>query len=661
MALLSSRRCRSEVSLSEAATWAEERSADAAPSCSRTPKGSGRIRVRIEPGKQRLLMRAWSTTLELKQRLREEHAVPVQWMRLFHGSTGPELHNSQRLIELTGRRQATNRGSRNAPSPASRTVCVVLKVQNPRDFSRGYYIAAWGAADHGIDEARASLASHEQQKLLVPVQQGLAMGLTPQLVWGGTGGCYVLRDANRVPVAAFKPRDEEAFAPNNPRGLQGRMGGPGIHPYVESGDAYVREVLVHQLDHHRFASVPFTMAAECLHPAFFVSSLGPLSRYGSKLGSLQTWVRHDDLASDRGAITFPADQVHRIAILDMRLLNQDRNDGNILVCDDDDEHLRLPSADTSRDDLSSYDPTASRDGDADGEAAAAAAAAAAEADEENGHALWRAHAGGTRDSRRPSRLVPIDHGGCLPTRPEVVWYNWCWLSWPQMHAPISAEVREYIRALEPARESKLLLDAGLPPEVARVSRCSTLVLQRGVAAGLTLHEVALLLCRQDDERPSELEQLWRAAFKLSHSALHNHRLLGATTPTLGSRSAPPSPSKAAQPSQLQPRVPSPPSSPPSSPLSSPALTRAAVEQKRAAAAVGVAGGVPSTASLPGIRRVTSEQSGLGEDRRFDRLLTAGVDEPDDRPGAMEAVFQGYFERLLDELLKRSVSSRRPAV
>lgn len=26
------------------------------------------------------------------------------------------------------------------------------------------------------------------------------------------------------PVAAFKPRDEEPFAPNNPRGLQGKMG-----------------------------------------------------------------------------------------------------------------------------------------------------------------------------------------------------------------------------------------------------------------------------------------------------------------------------------------------------------------------------------------------------------------------------------------------------
>ena len=63
-------------------------------------------------------------------------------------------------------------------------------------------------------------------KLLSKCQQGLAMGFAPQLAWDGTGGTYVLRDASRAPLAAFKPRDEEAFAPNNPRGLPGKLGQP---------------------------------------------------------------------------------------------------------------------------------------------------------------------------------------------------------------------------------------------------------------------------------------------------------------------------------------------------------------------------------------------------------------------------------------------------
>ena len=96
-------------------------------------------------------------------------------------------------------------------------------------------------------------------KLLSKCQQGLAMGFAPQLAWDGTGGTYVLRDASRAPLAAFKPRDEEAFAPNNPRGLPGKLGQPGIHGSIASGEAHVREVLAHRLDHGHFASVPLTL------------------------------------------------------------------------------------------------------------------------------------------------------------------------------------------------------------------------------------------------------------------------------------------------------------------------------------------------------------------------------------------------------------------
>ena len=29
-------------------------------------------------------------------------------------------------------------------------------------------------------------------------------------------------------------------------------------------------------------------------------------------------------------------------------------------------------------------------------------------------------------------FIPIDHGYCLPDRPEINEYSWCWLYWPQV-------------------------------------------------------------------------------------------------------------------------------------------------------------------------------------------------------------------------------------
>ena len=227
------------------------------------------------------------------------------------------------------------------------------------------------------------------ERLLANAQQGLQIGLAPQLLLEGSGGTYVLRDTRRNKIAAFKPRDEEPFAPNNPRGLAGKMGQAGIHPHVASGDAHIREVLAFRLDWGGFASVPCTLQVEGRHPALHVNSLQPLSRYGAKVGSLQAWVKHDDTASDRGTATFPVHEVHKIAILDMRLLNSDRHDSNLLVVD-------RPSSD-----------------------------------------------GGTT-----CELVPIDHGGCLPSLPEVNWFNWCWMEWPQMKVPLSASDAAYVASLD---------------------------------------------------------------------------------------------------------------------------------------------------------------------------------------------------------------------
>lgn len=444
----------------------EERSAD--PVLQRRQHGHGAssgkrqmIKVTVQPGGHQIKLRIWSSTLEVKQQMGARLGGHVSWMRLLHNNV--ELLNSQLLIDLVPNVKPPRRGSRDSSGGAanpSRSLTFWLKVQNPHDFASGSYLHTWGIGTN------AAGAAGEQ--LLTSAQQGLQIGLAPQLSLEGSGGTYLLRDTQKRPVAAFKPRDEEPFAPNNPRGLAGKMGQPGIHPNVASGDAHIREVLAFRLDWGGFASVPCTLQVEGRHPALHVNSLQPLSRYGAKVGSLQAWVKHDDTASDRGTATFPVHEVHKIAILDMRLLNSDRHDSNLLVVD-------RPSSDGS----------------------------------------------GTT-----CELVPIDHGGCLPSLPEVNWFNWCWMEWPQMKVPLSASDAAYVASLDVKAEEKLLTELGVAARPRRALYCSTMLLQRGVAAGLSLLEVAKLMCRDEEETPSELERLWTQAERLAYSALHNHRLRG---------------------------------------------------------------------------------------------------------------------------------------
>jgi len=50
-----------------------------------------------------------------------------------------------------------------------------------------------------------------------------------------------------------------------------------------------------------------------------------------KYGSLQRFVEAEDVASNFSSDLFSINQVHKIGILDIRTMNLDRNDGNILV------------------------------------------------------------------------------------------------------------------------------------------------------------------------------------------------------------------------------------------------------------------------------------------------------------------------------------------
>ena len=468
------------------------------------PRQAGHVKLVVQPGNLKFALRPWATISEVKQRLRELANVPVSWQRLF--CDGVEVGPNTRLIDLRNERNKLGR----------RNLLLLLKSQNPSDFASPCYLHPWAPSLTNV--------SGECESLIEDCLQGLKRGFAPQLLWDGTGGAYKMRDVWQNPIAVFKPGDEEPFAPNNPRGLPGRMGQPGIHDHIRSGQAHIREAIAYRLDHEHIAGVPLTLIAEAMHPAFYVHSITPLSRYGAKVGSLQAWVLHDDSASNVGTAKFPLNEVQKIALLDMRLLNTDRNDSNILVRAEGSsawQSARGSSMRNSSVDIELLNAQSGMRSDSLFESVSMDDAELAEVVASN---FWSESAA----SARKYELIPIDHGGCLPSKPVVMWYNWCWLSWPQLKEPPTELLQSYIASLDPVADSRILTQYSISPSAARASRCATLLIQRGVASGLTLHDCALMICRADDDVPSELELLCERASKLVTNALQNPRNLEAS-------------------------------------------------------------------------------------------------------------------------------------
>jgi len=90
---------------------------------------------------------------------------------------------------------------------------------------------------------------------------GLKAGMEPDLTSDGTGGTYMLKDETHEALAVFKPRDEEPYAPENPRGYIGPLGSDALRSGVRSGEGYLREIAAYRLDHGNYSRVPETLLA----------------------------------------------------------------------------------------------------------------------------------------------------------------------------------------------------------------------------------------------------------------------------------------------------------------------------------------------------------------------------------------------------------------
>lgn len=258
-----------------------------------------------------------------------------------------------------------------------------------------------------------------------------------------------------------------------------------------AGEGAYKEVAAYLLDHERFARVPQTALATCQFSSDVpeknktdsespsdssIPSYGGTNYFNkserldvvldagrsasrhsdddgsmrTKMGAFQVYVENVGDADDYGPGVFDKDQVHRIAILDIRTLNHDRHGGNILVTKSESPDRR-------------YD------------------------------------------------LVPIDHGYILPEVVQSVPWP-VWMDWPMVKEQLSDRVKTYVEHLDADSEAHILddeLDGVLRPGSLRTLKIATLLLQKGVAAGLTLYDIGLLMyCRREDPYTrSELEKV----------------------------------------------------------------------------------------------------------------------------------------------------------
>jgi len=157
------------------------------------------------------------------------------------------------------------------------------------------------------------------------VKEGLLLH-KPEMCSDGLNGSYFLRDRDGIMAAIFKPQDEEGNSENNPKREDPHN---IIDKGILDGEGAQREVAAYLLDKELgFVGVPMTTMVKIIHPSFGKNAHGePLI----KIGSLQMFVENDGESWDIGFGAFPTLEVQKIAAFDLRIFNNDRHGGNMLM------------------------------------------------------------------------------------------------------------------------------------------------------------------------------------------------------------------------------------------------------------------------------------------------------------------------------------------
>lgn len=433
--------------------------------------------------KRPITVKPWATVKDVKDLLAKHLHVPPQSQGIYYG---PLL---TRATELPNHRTLQDAGIYRSGET------LLLKIKGAEVGAPSISSLRHQVNDVCVSSTLLDLTPKSLQRMVQQARRGLAVGLKPALAPDGSGGSYFLSDARKSRVGVFKPADEEPFAENNPRGYVSPNAEDNLRRGIRPGELCLRECAAFLLDHDGFSGCPMTTIAEARHPALHVNgacwtlaeggaAVGIHSLKGSfvndspasnsssgsnlpkKVGSFQEYVHAECSMDDMGFSKICVDEVHKIAILDIRLMNADRNAANILC-------QRIP--------------------------------------EDPDH----------------FRLIPIDHGYSLRSCADVAWFDWCWLDWPQTKEPLGKHAREYVLNLDVEADVRLLKERlGFKNDVLDYFRASCYALKSGVQAGLTLYEIASeMLCRNDPsgEVPSKLESLTTMATELAMSAVNNGR------------------------------------------------------------------------------------------------------------------------------------------
>lgn len=192
----------------------------------------------------------------------------------------------------------------------------------------------------------------------------LRQGVAPVVLNKTISGTYIMRNRQEKPWGIFKPQCQEVGGSKNPSWVVWAVC-TAEQWGIESGTGYLRECAAYSMDKDNFSNVPLTIKTHFQHPTLD-TSLFPMSTpdltgsfqlfkdnckpgheslkgyeiYPVKLNKpffsgLFSLVKKAYVAFMRfmfycGLSHLPVRQIHRMAILDIRLLNCDRHLGNFL-------------------------------------------------------------------------------------------------------------------------------------------------------------------------------------------------------------------------------------------------------------------------------------------------------------------------------------------
>jgi hypothetical protein len=417
--------------------------------------------------KRGFVLRSWATVKDAKDAIQRLIQIPPHAQRLYYGPL-QELPNHRTLHDAGIYRSGAT---------------LLLDIKGKVDTSLGSIDSLHSSgSDVCISSSMLDSTPSQLRQLVQLARRGIAVGIKPALVMDGSGGTYFLHDSKKAKVAVFKPADEEPYAENNPRGYLPQAGANlALREGIAPGEGCIREVAAFLLDHDGFAGVPMTTLVEVRHPTFNINgshlkvveggasmgahSIAPNSPTKTvcpkKVGSFQEFAYCDYSMDDLSPSKLSVDDVHKIAILDIRILNADRNAANLLC---------------------------------------------------------------RRTSDNRLELVPIDHSFCLRSSCDVSWMDWCWLDWAQTKEPLSEKTKEYVRKLDIDADALLLKERlNICDEAIDYFRASSLILKAGVEAGLSLYQIAVMCCRNDNlaQEPSLLERLTALAAELAEQCVDN--------------------------------------------------------------------------------------------------------------------------------------------